>query len=147
MHSSSRCISTLVFCVVSLLLPTLLQRGNLQCGTMDGFRMRLFLVVVICFFFGCFRVVYIPPVILIRRGRMIIPITHCVSRSVRQNLLNNCYPKPRHEPWVSQPGVWVGEKKTKQREATINLFDGCRIRKRTSFLNTRQGPLCHADTT
>jgi|SRR5580693_8025144 hypothetical protein len=42
----------------SLLLSALLQRGNLQCGAMDGFRMGLFLVVVICIFFGCFRVVY-----------------------------------------------------------------------------------------
>jgi hypothetical protein len=70
---------------LSLLLSDLLQRGNLQCGVMDGFRMGLFLVVVICIFFGCFRVVvYIPPVILIRRGRTIIPTTHRVSPSVRQ---------------------------------------------------------------
>jgi hypothetical protein len=117
-----------------LLLPALLQRRNLQCGAMDGFRMHLFLVVVICIFFGCFRVVvYIPPVMLIQRGRTMIPTAYRVSQSVRQTLFNNCYPKPRHEPWVSQPGMWVEEKKTRRREATINRFDGCRIRKRASF--------------
>jgi len=64
---------------------------------MDDFRMGPFLVVVICiFFFACFRVVvYLPPAILIRHGRTIIPTTHRVSQSVRQTLLNNCYPKPR----------------------------------------------------
>jgi hypothetical protein len=74
-----------------LLLPALLQRRNLQCGAMDGFRMRLFLVVVICIFFGCFRVVvYIPPVM---RGRTMIPTAYRVSQSIRQTFFQQLLSK------------------------------------------------------
>jgi hypothetical protein len=103
---------------------------------MDDFRIGAFLVVVICIFFACFHVVvYIPTVILIRRGRTIIPTRHRVSHSSDRLFSTTAIQNHEHEPWGLQAGVWV--KKT--RRSDKGTIDDCRIRKRTPFLNTRQG--------